>query len=330
MQRLQLERDQFAETQRRNQVNEAQSARELDMRDADRRDRNNVKGVRRMLGEAIVQRTGPMTDDDRRGLAALQVEAGDAPTMLQDKPDKTYTVTVPGPNGKPMKKIVGEKEMQAGVEEYVEPKAPEKPDYEWVTNQDGVVRQVIKGHALPGEVPITAAGVQTGKQRQAADDRQAEGMRQYRSDMLNVVNRLIDEAGNLKPDVKGVIGGAQGAVPEGLFFGESSQEALSAINRLQGLLDLKKLGDLKSQSRTGATGFGQLSEKELAVLENAASTLRNRRQGEVSYASELRRIRDELSRAQGGPVNNPGISIGDPAAAAQALIDRARAGRKKP
>lgn len=90
MQRMQLEQDQFAETQRRNQVNEAQSARELDMRDADRRDRNNVKGVRRMLGDAIVQRTGPMTDDDRRGLAALQVEAGDAPTMLQNERPKKY------------------------------------------------------------------------------------------------------------------------------------------------------------------------------------------------------------------------------------------------
>jgi hypothetical protein len=35
------------------------------------------------------------------------------------------------------------------------------------------------------------------------------------------------------------------------------------------------LGEMKAQSKTGATGFGQLSEKEGEILGNAAAQLQN-------------------------------------------------------
>jgi hypothetical protein len=54
--------------------------RDDDRLDGAQRDRNNQQGVRRMIGESLMHGGEP----DRRALAAMQIEAGDAPTMLNE------------------------------------------------------------------------------------------------------------------------------------------------------------------------------------------------------------------------------------------------------
>jgi hypothetical protein len=88
-QRMAMEQSRIDEGKRQFDVEAGQRNRQLDAQDTDRRARSNQTGVRRMLGEALVQGDGPMQSQDRRGLAALQVEAGDAPTLLNEpKPER--------------------------------------------------------------------------------------------------------------------------------------------------------------------------------------------------------------------------------------------------
>jgi hypothetical protein len=129
----------------------------------------------------------------------------------------------------------------------------------------------------------------------------ADAVSQYQNDITSTVNNLLDEQGNLRPDAAGVVGMLDSRTPT---IREGSQGALAQIDRLVGMLDINKLREMKAQSKTGASGFGALSEKELNVLENAASLLRNRGMSEAAYAAELKRIRDTVNK-QGGVAPAP-------------------------
>jgi hypothetical protein len=128
-----------------------------------------------------------------------------------------------------------------------------------------------------------------------AEKNAADAVTGYQGDIESVLNDLIDEQGNLRPEVAGVVGAFDARTPN---LTEGSNTAMAKLDHLIGLLDVNKLREMKAQSRTGATGFGALNEKELGILESAGSTLRNRRQGEGSYAAELKRIRDTVHKGQ--------------------------------
>lgn len=213
---------------------------------------------------------------------------------------------------KPERDPIADYEAKKKIDtKYARPVAgPRTPQF--VRMPDGSVKD-INGVAPQGAVPFDAVAERQQADKKAGGDRAVEAMRTYGDDMLSVINDMIDENGNLKPEVAGVVGGFDGARPEWAYGSEGSQKALAAINRLQGMLDLQRLGEMKAQSRTGASGFGALSEKELAVLEGSASTLRNRRQGDVSYGSELKRIRDAInSGRQVAPAQAPAPGGGAP------------------
>jgi hypothetical protein len=128
-----------------------------------------------------------------------------------------------------------------------------------------------------------------------AEKNAADAVTGYQGDIESVLNDLIDEQGNLRPEVAGVVGAFDARTPN---LTEGSNTAMAKLDHLIGLLDVNKLREMKAQSRTGATGFGALNEKELGILESAGSTLRNRRQGEGAYAAELKRIRDTVHKGQ--------------------------------
>lgn len=68
-----------------------------------------------------------------------------------------------------------------------------------------------------------------------------------------------------------------------------------SIERLKSLLIVDLIAEMKNQSRTGATGFGQLNMKELGVLESAASKL-DPKLDEKTFNDELTRIREKLNK----------------------------------
>lgn len=176
-----------------------------------------------------------------------------------------------------------------------EPNQPAQGSPQWVITKTGAVRFRVPQE---GDMPRDAVAE---RQNTSAVQKQALAvMRSYGDDMLKVIGELLDTNGNLKPAAAGVIGGVSGVRPEWAYVGEGSQEALAAIDRLQSMLNIDTLRDMKTQSRTGATGFGQLTERELSVIEASASTLRRRRQSEAVYAAELKRLRGEIQRGRQG------------------------------
>lgn len=147
---------------------------------------------------------------------------------------------------------------------------------------------------------LTQMQIDAAKEKQDAAKTAArhadDAVTQYGNDISSVVGELIDEHGNLRPEVAGVVGALDARTPD---WSEGANSALAKIDRLISLLDINKLREMKAQSKTGASGFGALSEKELGVLESSGSTLRNRRVGEGTYAAELKRIASTIRKPSG-------------------------------
>lgn len=180
-------------------------------------------------------------------------------------------------------------------------------DQEWVM-RDGKLTPIPKGTARAGDVPYTDAGASKAQDKADASTRALAAMKSYGDDMLRVLDTLIDEDGNLQPGAAGVIGSFDGSRPEWAYLTGGSQNALADIDRLQSMLNIDTLRDMKSQSATGATGFGALSERELNVIESSASKLRRRRQSDSEYAAELVRLRDAI-RAGRQDATKPGGDV---------------------
>lgn len=83
--------------------------------------------------------------------------------------------------------------------------------------------------------------------------------------------------------------------------GSDAANARASMDRLHGRLVVDLLGEMKAQSKTGATGFGALSATELRLLENAASKLKNPNISDTELAKELGRIMGYLRRVFDDP-----------------------------
>ena len=77
---------------------------------------------------------------------------------------------------------------------------------------------------------------------------------------------------------------------------EEVQTLLSIINTQDSNKVLETLKKLKSQSRTGATGFGALNEKELELIKDAFLNL-NRAQDFETFVTNLKKIDETFSNA---------------------------------
>lgn len=131
-----------------------------------------------------------------------------------------------------------------------------------------------------------------------ARDRQKTTLESHAKETLGVIDDLLTPTQDgrgfaLKPGVAGIVGMTTG---QRWIPGSPEANAEAAIDRLQGRLVVDLIGEMKSQSRTGATGFGALSERELSVLENAASKLSNRWQSDESYRRELVRVKQMVEK----------------------------------
>lgn len=161
-----------------------------------------------------------------------------------------------------------------------------------------------------------AAGRQADAQAKAEDkkssaDTEKKAKRQAAmratDDTLDALNELLDvqtdasgkEVYNLKPGVSQLYGARIPGLS--MIPGTDTANALASMNRLRGRMVTDLLGELKAQSRTGATGFGALSEKELGILQSSASKLENSSMSDQDVMAELRRIRERLLRVKEEP-----------------------------
>lgn len=186
---------------------------------------------------------------------------------------------------------------------------------------DRASREAMAAEANQTRILIAGMGNQikqeaAAEKKAAADEKKAEADRVKQAntkasiDMRDKVILRVDQllnvdpktgAASLKPGVGSLYGSVQGAMPEGaasFLGGADAGNARAALNGLISLLDIDTIKTMKEQSRTGATGFGALSEKELNVLENAATTLRGRTMNEKEALKELIRVRNEMVTAR--------------------------------
>jgi len=98
----------------------------------------------------------------------------------------------------------------------------------------------------------------------------------------------------LTPSAKTVVGIGFGRLGRlaGDIFGS---DALRAIEGLTSQRVLQEIQEMKQQSRTGATGLGQITERELQILENASALL-NTAQSEEQFLERLQSIKAAVTK----------------------------------
>lgn len=92
---------------------------------------------------------------------------------------------------------------------------------------------------------------------------------------LDELNQLLDEKDQLTSQGQDAFGGVNNMISK-LPWSTNSYDAGTRRDRLKNLLTLDLLGEMKAQSKSGATGFGQMNMKELGVLEGGASRIANK------------------------------------------------------
>lgn len=156
------------------------------------------------------------------------------------------------------------------------------------------------------------------KEAEAAKTEASRAFKERAQLALDTLNELstVDEAGNevLKPDTQTATGWSANIPGLELIpgMGPGVAGARASVDRLKNLLTLDLLQEIKKQSKTGATGFGQMNLRELGVLENSASKLSKMNQSEPGYATELNNIRKKLTEilSQEGGFTGPQGAVG--------------------
>jgi len=167
------------------------------------------------------------------------------------------------------------------------------------SKQINVRHNDITGEVKPIELPgvITRSG--SAKDMQANIDTknlkatQRENIKSKAQESLDSISELMDDKNQLTPEAARAVGkSAVGNwIPTSLGYSGSAKIKKLASQRI-----LDVIGEMKSQTKTGATGFGALNMKELGVLEKAASLL-DTGLDEETFRSELQKIKDRLQLA---------------------------------
>lgn len=120
---------------------------------------------------------------------------------------------------------------------------------------------------------------------------------------LDELNSLIDDKDVLTTRGRDAFGGINNMISNYWPLSSDSFDASTVRERLKNLLTLDLIGEMKSQSKTGATGFGALNLKELGVLEGGASRLTGKLSDKdaPNTLKEIRRqLKDILTEAPAG------------------------------
>lgn len=192
------------------------------------------------------------------------------------------------------------------------------PDPNDPSKQIGVQYNEITGETKPIQFGGKPSGVITpaGKNPQG-NNTGLQKIQQQAQETLAALNEVLEDSG--KGDNDQLTSDAADAVGKSRIFGlqyipgTRTKAGEAAINRLKANLVINLIGEMKAQSRTGATGFGALNIKELGVLEQAASKL-DPSLDEETFRKELIRIRSKLKLIlQPSSSDNPTVTNAPPA-----------------
>lgn len=118
----------------------------------------------------------------------------------------------------------------------------------------------------PQYQPFSAA-----RRKELRETQEADKANQIRKDAsIDAASTSLNAIDHLLKNIN-YFGAIEGRMPAGLNTGK--REWAKNFDFLESKNVLNVLGEMKSQSRTGATGFGALNEKELAIIKNASMRL---------------------------------------------------------
>jgi hypothetical protein len=143
----------------------------------------------------------------------------------------------------------------------------------------------LPGH--PNEAKEAAAAQESQQRRQA----KATGAAEKANTMLTTIGNLRDLKKNSKFDLFGTVSNAAG-----LYSGSPQGMARSYVASLKSGVVLSAMMRLKDASKQGATGFGQMNEKELQVLIDTLGALNPNDTDDKIMFDTLGRIEDQYER----------------------------------
>lgn len=153
-------------------------------------------------------------------------------------------------------------------------------------------------HALDIAQRDRALAAKTGEDKKKDN---IQGIRDKVTQALTTIDKIVDpKTGKLKPEAQNAVGMSRNFQMH-RFSGTNSATATAHINELKANQLIELIGEMKAQSRTGATGFGALNLKELGLLEAAATGLDpNKDEGafETSIKEVASRLRKILEKAK--------------------------------
>ena len=196
------------------------------------------------------------------------------------EPPKSYQVTVPGPDGKPMSRLATPEEMASGVRVYQEPKVPAagpRPTYVTLSSPTtGEQRQMETG---PEANTLLGQGwkiLQAGQARAVPQDLRATRA----ASALNAIEKLKSLAPKRAPGLPGMIEGV-GEVAKGLAGYNTETRQFTSLLQPTGmqmaiaLQGAANLSDSEREVMVSALGSiaGMDYESQMALLENASDMI---------------------------------------------------------
>jgi len=205
-----------------------------------------------------------------------------AENQAQPEKPKLYQVTVAGPGGQPVTKLVTEAEAQAGVPVFRESKTPSAVGLRFLTGPKGdVIEWPTTTPAPPGYKPYDAVAERKG----GAQDGQYSIERERR--VLSSIDELLPKVGEFTTGFGSMLSG----IPR------SDARAFAAeLATLKANIAFNELAAMRAASLTGGA-LGNVSNVELELLESTLGAL-DAGQAPAQVTAQLNKIRDSIVRWQ--------------------------------
>jgi len=279
-----MEQARLNETMRNNDFDRKRTEKIDAANEADREEKRSTAKLmqrgRSNMAQVVAMGVDPETAKREIAFSALNsgsdVPGGVMEAITPPKVQK-YAVTTPGPNGKPTRRLATEQELAEGVEEYREPRAPQRPERDPIADHEAKLKLDAK-YKQPGAANPVAEAQDTARE----------------------AKRIADALAS-HPGVKGAFGVLDARLPT---LNQSTADAEVLRDSLTSLLTLENMGKMK----------GVLSDSDMKVLRQASSTIAAP-MSDAAAVAELKRISEVMSRAtgEGLPTMDMATSRGGPA-----------------
>jgi hypothetical protein len=281
---LDMQRERLGMEQADREELRANQRRTIDLAELQRVDAQNRAGTenraRSNMAGLLEMGLDPQTLQRESAGAALRGGMGDPLKIIEGLtkvPEvKRHPVTTAGPDGRPVRKLVTEDELAAGVPEYREPKAASAPERDPIADYEAKLKldaQYKTGQGATGPSPYSME--RAARTIQSVDN------------LAGKVSRWTTGAGSLLS-----------VLPE-----TDARNFAAELNTLKANIAFNELSAMREASKTGGA-LGAVSEKEMALLESALGAL-DTGQSPANIRQQLAQIKDSVQRWQQAQATTP-------------------------